>query len=297
MSFILDAIAKSERERQQQEIPDARVLATPLGEIRQSRRTRPYLLGGALLLVTVAVIAWIRTDWSPFGQSALPDPGATAPSATHSTIPDIASRAAGSPAAPTDLAAVSGRAGEVGRTATRSAPTGAGSIKPRPMTSTETGGEALTDGGGDKAAPLAERDNGLDSKTAPASAPPVVENGGAEIAHTVRIEPHAVQHDAIEPVESREPASTRNDATPRVSRLGELPADVRRALPSVSFTGHLYSKKARSSYVLVDGGRTVVAGQRIVDDLFLHEITPTGVVVEFRGFLIEVGILQNWSLN
>jgi len=93
--------------------------------------------------------------------------------------------------------------------------------------------------------------------------------------------------------------TTSTSEAPRrqVTRLSDLPADVRRVLPSVVFTGHLYSKNPRASYVFIDGGRQVVAGQRITDDLLLDEITPTGVIVEFQGYLIEVGVLQNWKLK
>ena len=68
-------------------------------------------------------------------------------------------------------------------------------------------------------------------------------------------------------------------------------------LPSVAFTGHLYSSNSKSSYVFMDDGRQLIEGQQIVDELILHEITPTGVIVEFRGYLIDIGVLQNWSLN
>jgi hypothetical protein len=49
--------------------------------------------------------------------------------------------------------------------------------------------------------------------------------------------------------------------------------------------------------VFVNEGRAVRKGQKIANELFLYAITPTGVIVEFRGYLIEVGVLQNWTLN
>jgi hypothetical protein len=41
----------------------------------------------------------------------------------------------------------------------------------------------------------------------------------------------------------------------------------------------------------------VVVGQQIEDELVLYEITASGVIVKFRRYLIEVGVLQNWALN
>ena len=66
MSFILDAIAKSERERQQQEPPDARILAMPLGAKPRPRRTIPYILTGALILNVILLALWIQSGPSLF---------------------------------------------------------------------------------------------------------------------------------------------------------------------------------------------------------------------------------------
>jgi general secretion pathway protein B len=83
----------------------------------------------------------------------------------------------------------------------------------------------------------------------------------------------------------------------KVSRISELPGTVRKDLPTIIFSGHLYSSNPDSSFVFVDEGRPVRKGQQIANELFLHEITPTGVIVEFRGYLIEVGVLQGWTLH
>lgn len=93
--------------------------------------------------------------------------------------------------------------------------------------------------------------------------------------------------------------STQNNAVMyrKVSSLRELPDAVRKDLPRVVFSGHLYSSNPRSSVVFMDTGRPMKQGQEIADELYLQEITPTGVIVEFRGYLIDVGVLQNWTLN
>jgi hypothetical protein len=116
----------------------------------------------------------------------------------------------------------------------------------------------------------------------------------------IRIEPDALSN-KIHPGEPANQSPGGQDAgevRPRkVSRLSELPADVRRDFPSVDFSGHLYSSNPKLSYVFVNDGRSVFEGQQIVDELSIHKITPTGVIVEFRGYLIDVGVLQNWNLN
>jgi hypothetical protein len=97
----------------------------------------------------------------------------------------------------------------------------------------------------------------------------------------------------VEPKDVQAPAEKQR----KVFDPSELPSDVRKDLPIVTFSGHLYSKKPGVSVVFVDGGRPIKEGRQIVDELILHKITPTGVIVEFRGYLVEVGILQNWSLR
>jgi hypothetical protein len=69
MSFILDAIAKSEQERQQQEVPGARTLALPATGIRQPRRVLPYFVVAALLLNAAVLVIWMQSgqtllNWS-----------------------------------------------------------------------------------------------------------------------------------------------------------------------------------------------------------------------------------------
>jgi len=62
MSFILDAIAKSELERQQQEVPSARNLALQVHSSQRAPRVWPYLLAGALLLNAILLVIWMQSD-------------------------------------------------------------------------------------------------------------------------------------------------------------------------------------------------------------------------------------------
>ena len=70
MSYILDAIAKSEQERQQQEVPGARVLALPASRVQQPRRIMPYLVVGALLLNAVMFVVWMQSSQTIPNQSS-----------------------------------------------------------------------------------------------------------------------------------------------------------------------------------------------------------------------------------
>lgn len=296
MSFILDAIAKSERERQQQEIPDARILAMPVANTRRSRRILPYILVGALLLNIFVLLIWVQSNESPFNWFSQTENS----SLEHSMVnqrasldksENINSSIANAPVHQLDeINSAISPALSAQSSITENIPQ---TIKP------------LVDD-----APLAETkgNNATVNKNtqvdvnAKSDAPVVqyiTENRGGNSDMSFAVEKPA-QPQLVGNRDSASQTGIQNVMEPmqrKVFRLGELPADVRRDLPSVSFSGHLFSKNVNVSYVMVDGGRSVIAGQEIVEDVFLHQVTPNGAIVDFRGHLIEIGILQNWSLK
>lgn len=207
MSFILDAIAKSEQERQQQDVPQAQILALPLGNEKKSRRLLPYFVVAGLILNAIVVAIWL--------QSSQPD---------RQEVPVL---------------------DKVERIETPMEQL----IAPEPVTQ--------------------------------------IEQAVAEPEIIV-----AIPEPTPDPVAEESEPALRD-----ISRLSNLPSNVRRDLPTIVFSGHLYSSNPAASFVYVDNNRPVRKDQRIVGDVYLHEITPTGVVVEFQGYLIDVGVLQNWTLN
>jgi len=286
MSFILDAIAKSEQERQQQQMPDASSLAFPSAAPARSRRTAPYLLAGLLLGSAILAAVWFQSPRplvAPFagpGGAAMP----TTPAAKDRPQVPVESRET-PPAAPADPPEPNSATrmladSSATKTVSRTQPPKVEKKAVAPAAGSVT--EVLTDPPGESS-PVsvanvpANEISAEDPLQAGLETAPGVSGADAAAVGT--------------------PPSGTEAPLHRVSRVSELPADVRRALPSVVFTGHLYSRNPSSSYVFIDSGRRVVVGQQIVDGLVLDEITPTGVVVEFQGYLIEVGVLQNWSLN
>jgi general secretion pathway protein B len=276
MSFILDAIAKSEQERQQQEVPGVRVLALPAGGVRQPLRIMPYFIIGALLLNAALFVIWMQSgqtlldSFSPT-QIGNIDRGNEQGIASDNTTP----------ADPTVSAEI---------TANVTTPEVFAEIDTRASIN-----EPLAEQQSATTASISEAVTGLVSGHEKASATTTV----GDITARNLIEPEASSNKAHSG-QSAEPVQDLQDNTvmPRkVSSLSELPSTVRKDLPTIVFTGHLYSSNPDLSYVLVDEGRAVRKKQQIVNELLLHEITPTGVIVEFRGYLIEVGVMENWTLN
>ena len=319
MSFILDAIAKSEQERQLQEMPGARVLATPVTDTQKPRRYLPYLLIGVLLLNAVLVMIWMQTDQSlpspiedmeqSSGQGKVPEnaqttevvtqiesmsfknksstkPQITSANETRDTTPALISQPELEPLAP--LASM-----------TNDNILSAGALKNNHSREQVTEIESRTL----PSKPIVEQRSMTDASQSsmPESVQSeiLVKETSEDTTAWIHIGPDSLSNKTntgqnVEPEERTQNSST---LYRKVSSLRELPDDVRKALPRVSFSGHLYSSNSRISVVFTGDGRPVKQGQEIEKELYLHEITPTGVIVEFRGYLIKVGVLQNWTLN
>ncbi len=279
MSFILDAIAKSEQERQQQEVPGAQTLALPASSVQQPRRFLPYFVVGALLLNAAVLVIWMQA-------------GQTLPNWSSPTQTDNIDR-------PTQQAIVSDEVNSsdstvsVGVTANATTPE---MVAENDITASMN--ESLDQLESTTPARLSETTIEIPGEPETVESEPVTTTTAEDPNEWERIDPDTLLNKALsgqgtEPVRNILDTGVMN----KVSRLSELPSAVRRDLPTVVFTGHLYSSNPDSSVVFVDEGRPVMKGRQIMDELFLHEITSTGVIVEFRGYLIEVGVLQNWTLN
>jgi len=302
MSFILDAIAKSEHDRQQQEVPGAHTLALPVGSAQRPRRILSYMAMVALILNAIVLVIWMQPDRSPFNWISLLNSDAIEQPTQQVVISD--NTPATNQATPVEVTTMAASSKKIVETDITTSNATASNISsptlPAQTRKTVLPSESLAEPSGGTLVEARDTGAELEGKSELSSPRNLVETKGGEGTAGVRIEPDILPS-KIGPGELANKASTTQSAgeviARRVSRLSELPADVRRDLPSVAFTGHLYSSNSKSSYVFVGDGRPVNEGQQIVDELILYQITPTGVVVEFRGYLIDIGVLQNWSLN
>lgn len=73
------------------------------------------------------------------------------------------------------------------------------------------------------------------------------------------------------------------------TRLGDLPQTVRDDFPGLVFSQLIYSEHADLRAVVVNGTRRL-EGDEIAPELRLDAVTETGVVLEFRGYLVELNI-------
>lgn len=302
VSFILDAIAKSEHDRQQQEVPDARTLALPVGSEPRPRRVLPYLVVVALLLNLIVLVIWMQSDRSLLNWFSLSQSDAIEQFTAQVFVSDNSSTtnqiisvdAVATVASSKSTEEIENSASKL--TAVNTSP-------PKFIAQTEktvSTSKSLIEPKGETISEPPDTESDLEGESKLTPPQHVAETTSLEDTVRVRIEPDTLSN-KIHPggLANQSPGGQdAGEVRPRkVSRLSELPADVRRDFPSVDFSGHLYSSNPKVRYVFVNDGRTVFEGQQIVDELSLHKITPTGVIVEFRGYLIDVGVLQNWNLN
>lgn len=254
MSFILDAIAKSEQERRQLDVPDAESLSIPQQQPSPRRRWLALLLLAALLTNVVVMIIWFQSDQraESDNKSAIKSPQQL----TQSIEPVSDSEKV---------------------------------VEDRVISKPKMLSIPAPKVSADKSAEVTNQV--IDFA--------VAEGGPVEQDETegwVRVEPDTLLNATGDSVSSSNSEISGSDELV-ITRLDELPDSVRKDLPTVKFSGHLYSSNPASSVVFLDNQRPVMQGQRIVDEVFLYEITTDGVIVKFRGYLISVGVLQNWTLN
>ena len=304
MSFILDAIARSEAERRQLEIPSADNLALPDGPVVKSRKPWVFLLlvialllNGVLLylLVEPADIAFfnggestpelvsnLNQNYTAMAPIILPMAKDIAKdSADESTlIPIVTVEKTTEPKASLAATKVVPNTGGKGNKI---------DVNANPVQTK-------------KALPESNETTVLTSERAVVEAIEIseVNNASADTEEGwLRVEPDSLIREIGHQPQagSAQRNNLASGVLTYVKSSQELPDSVRKDLPKVVFSGHLYSSSPKSSIVFIGNGKPVVTGQQIEDELMLYEITAKGVIVKFRRYLIEVGVLQNWALN
>ncbi|MDH4110410.1 MAG: general secretion pathway protein GspB [Gammaproteobacteria bacterium] len=254
MSYILDALKSSDRQRKNGSVPDLqsqsdRLLPPAPAPDRpaQSRRL-PWI---ALLLVA-ALVAWLV-------QRTMVMPPAEAPAVEAVVEPEP------EPEPPADMA-----------------PAVEAEVPPEPE-------PVVDDDSLDELAdvqlavePLMEED--ALAPPAPADVP-----AAATVAVSDEPLPEPAPAPAPEPSETaaEQPAAEAGsvaiaDPYAGIPHQNQLPSDVQRALPELDITVHIYSATPSSRLVRINR-RTLQEGDVVENDLTLEEITPDGLILSING--------------
>lgn len=81
-----------------------------------------------------------------------------------------------------------------------------------------------------------------------------------------------------------------------IPHLEDLPKLVQKAIPNMSFAGHVYSSNPLQRSVIINGS-AMAEGDRIIDGLRIEQITSRGVIFDYQAQLFRIDILQDWSFD
>ncbi len=113
----------------------------------------------------------------------------------------------------------------------------------------------------------------------PASPPPA-----AVSAPVAQIKPAPARVTPTAPGSAREP----------LLDIDELPAEIRRQIPNMVFSAHVYSSNPVQRSLVINN-RFMEEGDAFSHDLILSEITRSGAIFAFRGYHFHSSVLSGWS--
>lgn len=261
MSYLLEALQKSEQERQQQ--PGAATLSAPPAEFaRDDSGVSPWIyVAIAALLINTALVIWLalRQD-----TTAAPPTVIVQPIQVPASTPDTDTR-------------INNRTGEAEIDPASEEPT---------SLHTEANGNTLIDGFAvrDSAQPATQTPDQqlIDAVNTPAKpARQVANTNDTENAGWETISPARPQ---ASPIASDAPVISAN----------ELPAELRARLPVLSMQSHLYAEDARNSSVMIND-RHLTPGDRLTDDIQLETVTEKGAILRIGEHRVLLPALARWQ--
>ncbi len=140
------------------------------------------------------------------------------------------------------------------------------------------------------------RDLDLNQNRVPAETPPAqAASVPASTPPAIAVSTPVAQPPAeIKPAPARAtPAATTSVREPLLD-IDELPAEIRRQVPSMVFSAHVYSTNPVQRSLVINN-RFMEEGDAFSHDLILSEITSSGAIFAFRGYRFHTSVLSGWS--
>lgn len=261
MSYILDALKKAEKERKQGKLPDMLTVQDIVAEKPKKSRSILYLLAAALVLNAGILVWWLgnsQTVKKEISQTAKAENSSTVlTNEAEQAVPDV-------PAVPAPVQA--------------SGP----EMKPAEINVIPAPGRPASSNPDAKSDRPKEMPKMPDAKNKSVTAYPAAGNEipkPAELpaektkqaSDTVRIPPGPVADITEMPDENK------------IYKLMELPAAIRKGLPSFSVTALLYSDSPASRMVRVNE-QMMREGQELAAGVKLEEITRDGLVFSYHKY-------------
>lgn len=277
MSYILDALRKSEQERQRGKVPDFSSSPENIASAPAKRNLWPIIAVAALVVnlalagyffmgnsnshnnsSSPAQIAQPQIQQSPTQQPVQSEPQ-SAPQAAPQTTPQTSAEVR-STATPKTTASLQSQPRPA---PVKSAPTQAQAPKPAVTKAAEP--EPI----------IIKPRNQTASQDVASSAP-----AKSEPQHAAATQP--------------EPDSNYMPNVGYLPQLEELSANQRQNIPDMTFSSHMYSSLPKYRSIIINGKR-LKEGQFFNSELQVREITESGVIMSQENTLFQVDVLGRWA--
>jgi len=278
VSYILDAIKQSERQRNRGQVPDVRTWQPENQAQPASRRGLWWALGSLALLASL--LGWTLLGAHP--QASLPAEKAAQSRNQPDTSADVAAPATDD--SDEGLLLLPQEAQQLG--VPMQLDLDAAPVPPQRTTTAAPHASASPD----------HFDHALTASptASPVTIAKVTMSGTADrsrLNEAITSEPAVPTQstDASNRGRTPDPARTEESMAPRVPYWRQLPVEVQRRLPELQFTLHVYAQEPAQRMVKVNG-RIAHQGQYVGTSLKLEEIVPDGVILSFEGqkFMMKV---------
>lgn len=269
MSYILDALQKSDTERQSQLAPETyRLSRPPETGVHPAKQLLLLICLLVLIAAGLSVLWWL---WSPETISLRPQQRISTPISS----PDgLANNGTQTPDVAANKPADTPKSSKADNSQAAVQPVMGNTVQAMSASEKSSSQQSI-----EKTSPPATGTE-IKAKIAAQQAtnrPRTVQSRQAEVS--------APAPKATPP--SPKPAQT------KIMTTGELPAAVRSALPSMAFSFHVYASDPARRTIIING-RRLREGQSIDRETRLQRITSDGVIIKFRNYRIALPVINQW---
>jgi general secretion pathway protein B len=291
MSFILDALKKSEQERKRDQVPDLQSIQVAVRPFRRSSLAKIVLLSVWAAITLVLMALWLQQKFRV--TLVVADPMDAAPlTAVNVTQGDSYKNQAQSMHDQNLVPEVRDR-----------------QTPPDPITPNQSNRLPSTMEQPIDDAVIVDEELSINDEL-PVEAVQQVKEVVMPIAEPAIADAELPENaEIIRPRQVRSPQSKlrsppRPDIAPasdateedfqHLPELNQMPQSFVASLPKLDFISHLYSSDPASRSVIING-KTWRERQRISSELQLLAIIPEGVVLSYQGKQFRMPVIQNWS--
>ena len=261
MSYILDALRKSEEERQQGTVPDFMTVQDTIVQQPKKRLLLPYLLIVSLI-INAALLAWWLVPWQSkkSGQVKSHPTVGQQPEFKRVALPSQDLTRTSSPEAKIDR-----------KTPMRESEiiTPKKEDKPKTTIRQQQPVRALTD--------LPEQVSN--------SIPVIDKENLHEIAQLVPQQSRRVHQLSLDSKGTKKSVALRDN---KIHSVEDLPLSIQQSLPTFTISVSLYSDEPASRMAKINGSM-IREGEYLTAGLKLEEITPDGLILSYQNYRFRIG--------